>query len=80
MKLGLWEHHHHPGPLRTRNKHGARQKERGISPQHPSELGTVTTPILQKLRLVERKWPELTRGSGRSSIVHLQALPWWSSG
>ena len=47
MKLGLWEHHPHPGPLRTRNKNRTRQKERGISPQHPSEVGTVTTPILQ---------------------------------
>ena len=82
MKLGLWEHHPHPGPLRIRNKNGARQKELGILPRHPSEVSTVSTPILQtgKLRLVKLKWPEPTSGSSRSSIVHLEGLPWWSSG
>lgn len=57
MKLSLWKHHSHSGLLRTSNKNGVRQEGLGISPQHPSEVGTVTTPILwtRKLRLVELK-------------------------
>ena len=76
MKLSLWKHHPHPGLLRTSNKNAVRREGLGISPQHPSEVGTVTTPILQtgKLRLVELKWPELTRGSTRSSVTHLKTL------